>query len=167
MTKGERMERREVLKTGLTAAALGVTAPSLALADEQTERQTSGEKQPSKIQITETVLRYVAAWSERDPKRRLELVARTWVEDGTYIDVVRQGRGHENISAMIAKAVAPYPGYRFSLASGIETHNEYVRFSWLAGGTPDTPLYFKGTDIAVLGPDGRFKAIIGFVDAAP
>jgi hypothetical protein len=68
---------------------------------------------------------------------------------------------------MIGKAQAQFPGYRLSLASGIEAHNDYVRFSWAAGGSAEAPLYLAGTDFAVLAEDGRLKSVTGFVDAAP
>jgi hypothetical protein len=165
--EGEAMKRRDALKTGLAAFGFGSTALPLAAADEPFGEQPDERNKLSKIQVRETVLRYLAAWNERDAKRRLELVAHTWAEDGSYVDHARQAREHESISAMIAKAQIPYPGYRTALASGIETHHEYVRFSWVAGGVPDTPLYIKGTDVGIVAADGRFKAVIGFVDAAP
>jgi len=156
------MDRREAVKSALAAAVVGHTALLSGKAPEP-----AGDEQLPKAKVRETVLHYLAAWSERDDKRRLELVAQTWVEAGTYIDHAREGKGYESISGMIAKAQVPFPGYRIALASGIETHHEYVRFSWVAGGAPDTPLYIKGTDIGILAVDGRFKAVIGFVDAAP
>jgi len=51
--------------------------------------------------------------------------------------------------------------------SGIEAHNNFVRFSWAAGGTAEAPLYIGGTDFATLAPDGRIKTVAGFMDAAP
>jgi hypothetical protein len=117
--------------------------------------------------VNEIVVRYLAVWNERDPKRRHELVARTWTEDGSYIDRVREGVGHDRIDRMIATAQEHFPGYRLGLASGVEAHHDYVRFSWTAGGTPDAPLYLKGTDFAVIAGDGRLKSVIGFTDAAP
>ena len=53
------------------------------------------------------------------------------------------------------------------LASGIEAHHDYLRFSWAAGGTAEAPLYIKGTDFVVMAGDGRIKSVVGFVDAAP
>ena len=94
-------------------------------------------------------------------------MAKAWTEDGSYVDRVRQGHGHNEIDAMIATAQAHFPGYQLHLASGIETHHEYVRFSWIAGGTNEAPLYIKGTDVAVLAEDGRMRSVVGFVDAAP
>jgi hypothetical protein len=95
------------------------------------------------------------------------LVAKAWVEDGSYIDGAREGHGYDNISAMIGTAQEHFPGYRLHLASGIEGHHDYVRFSWVADGTMEAPLYIKGTDFAVLAKDGRLKSVVGFVDAAP
>jgi hypothetical protein len=117
--------------------------------------------------INEIVLRYLAVWNERDAQRRRALVAKTWTEDGSYIDRARDGVGHDRIDRMIATAQEHFPGYRLNLASGIEAHHDYVRFSWVAGGTAEAPLYLKGTDFAVIAGDGRLKSVIGFTDAAP
>ncbi len=119
------------------------------------------------MNVNEAVVRYVAVWNERDAKRRRALIAQAWAEDGSYVDRVREGVGHDAIDTMIATAQEHFPGYRVSLASGIEAHHEYVRFSWTAGGTADAPLYLKGTDFCVLARDGRLKTVIGFTDAAP
>jgi hypothetical protein len=162
---GDEMNRRDALKSALVAS-LGTAVSSLAVGQEQKE-QPEEERKRAVLKIRESVLRYLAAWNERDTKRRLELVSQTWTEDGTYVDHARQGHDHESISAMIAKAQIPLPGYRTYLASGIERHHEYLRFSWAAGGAPETPLYLKGTDIVVIAADFRFKSVIGFVDVAP
>ena len=113
------------------------------------------EKQMSNV--NETVVRYLAAWNERDPKRRRELVAAAWTEEGSYIDAHRHGHGHSAIDAMLAATQAQFPNYRLSLVSGIEAHNNFVRFSWGAG----------GTDFATLAADGRIKTVAGFTDASP
>jgi SnoaL-like domain len=107
--------------------------------------------------INEVVVRYVAAWNERDSRRRRDLIASTWREDGIYRDAHRHGEGHEAIDAMIDAAQRQFPGYRLALKSGIEAHNGYARFSWAAGGTPDAPLYLGGTDFVVVADDGRLE----------
>ena len=117
--------------------------------------------------INEIVVRYVAAWNERDPKRRRDLIANTRCEDGIYRDAHRHSEGHAAIDAMIDVAQRQFPGYRVALKSGIEAHNGYARFSWAAGGTSDAPLYLGGTDFVVAADDGRLKSVVGFVDAAP
>jgi len=156
------MERRDLLRT---IAAVGVASspllPRLANAQPQSQRRVVMSN------ANEAVVRYLAAWNEPDAKRRRELVAKAWTDDGTYVDAAREGRGHDSLDAMIATAQGHFPGYRLHLASGIETHHDYLRFSWVAGGTADAPLYIKGTDFVVVGGDGRIKSVVGFVDAAP
>src|SRR5262245_27859741 len=131
------MERRHLIKA---MVAVRVAAPPLsgrAMAAPQSERSTAMSN------VNEVVVRYLAAWNEREPKRRRELVAKTWTEDGTYVDQAREGRSHDGLDAMIAKAQEHFPGYRINLASGVEAHHDYVRFSWAAGGTAEAPLYIK------------------------
>jgi hypothetical protein len=117
--------------------------------------------------INETVASYIAAWNETDTSRRRAIIERTWSDDGTYLDSHRDGAGHAAIDQMIAAVQQRFPGYRFRLSSGIEAHHDRVRFSWSAGGTETAPLFFGGTDFAVLAEDGRFRAVTGFTDAAP
>ena len=117
--------------------------------------------------VNELIVSYLAAWNERDAKRRRELVAKTWTDGGSYIDAHRSGVGHDAIDAMIEATQKMFPGYRLYLVSGIETHNGYVRFSWAAGGTPEAPLYLGGTDFAVISKEGRLISVAGFTDAAP
>lgn len=117
--------------------------------------------------VNETVVNYLAAWNETDAGRRREIIARTWAEDGRYLDAHREGVGHAGIDAMIAAVQQHFAGYRFRLTSGIEAHHDSVRFSWVAGAAADAPLYFGGTDFAVLADDGRLRAVTGFIDAMP
>lgn len=117
--------------------------------------------------INETVIGYIAAWNETDGGRRRDIIARTWADDARYVDSHRDSTGHAEIDAMIAAVQERFPGYRFRLSSGIEVHHDRLRFSWIAGGTSDAPLYFGGTDFAVLATDGRLSAVTGFTDAMP
>jgi hypothetical protein len=117
--------------------------------------------------VNNTIVSYLGAWNETDPARRHTLVAQTWTEAGLYQDAHRAGTGHDEISAMIGTTQERFPGYRFRLVSGIEDHHGKLRFSWAAGGTPDAPLFFAGTDFAEFDGDGRFVRVIGFVDAMP
>jgi len=60
-----------------------------------------------------------------------------------------------------------FPTYRFRLADSVDAHNDRVRFTWQAGGTPDAPMRFIGTDFGVVAKDGRFESVTGFVDVGP
>ncbi|MFL5252262.1 MAG: nuclear transport factor 2 family protein [Rhodopila sp.] len=117
--------------------------------------------------VNQIVANYIAAWNETHADRRRNLIAQTWSDGGGYIDAHREGEGHTGIDAMIAGVQQVFAGYRFRLCSKIETHHDTVRFSWQAGGTDGAPLFFAGTDFAMLAPDGRFRTVTGFVDAMP
>lgn len=117
--------------------------------------------------VNELVDRYIAAWNERDPRKRRDLVARAYTEDANYTDPHRSGDGHEGISTMIATVQERLAGYSFRLKSEVDAHNDRVRFQWEAGGTKNAPLHFVGTDFGVVGSDGRLKSITGFVDEMP
>ncbi|HEY1934498.1 MAG TPA: nuclear transport factor 2 family protein [Acetobacteraceae bacterium] len=117
--------------------------------------------------VNEIVAGYIAAWNEADGGRRRDIIARTWSDDGSYLDSHRDSTGHAAIDAMIAAVQERFPGYRFRLCSGIEAHHNRVRFSWSAGGTDHAPLFFGGTDFVALAADGRMQAVTGFTDAMP
>ena len=118
--------------------------------------------------VTEVVDSYIAAWNERDAARRRELLAKTWTEDGSYVDPHRGGTGYDQLSAMIQTVHDVFaPAYRFRLASRVDEYSDRVRFQWEAGGTMDAPLRFVGTDFAILAGDGRFQSVTGFVDESP
>jgi len=109
------MNRRDMLLSA-TLMAAGIAGSQLS--SSAATAATNDEKKTPARNVNEAVVRYLAAWNERDASRRLELVAKAWTEDGTYLDRVRHGRGHNEIDAMIATAQAHFPGYQLHLASG-------------------------------------------------
>jgi SnoaL-like domain len=115
----------------------------------------------------ELVSRYIAAWNEREPRKRRDLIAKTYTEAANYTDPHRQGDGHGGIDTMIAAVQERFEGYSFRLKSDVDAYEGRVRFRWEAGGTDDAPLHFVGTDFGVIGTDGRFESISGFVDEMP
>jgi hypothetical protein len=118
--------------------------------------------------VTQTIDNCLAAWNERDTRRRRELIAKTWTENGSYVDPHRGGTRYDQLNAMIQTVHDAFtPEYRFRLASRVDEYGDRVRFQWEAGGTKDAPLHFVGTDFAIVGADGRFVAVTGFVDESP
>ena len=118
------MDRRTALKAvGVLALGLQVGAEALrpAEADNIDANEMIEARRRAMSNVNEIVVRYLSVWNERDATRRRDLVAKTWSEDGTYVDGARQGAGYGEIDAMIAKAQETFPGYRLALASGIET----------------------------------------------
>src|SRR5258708_30795069 len=171
------MERRDLIRA---IVAVGVASSPALSGSARSEPPDSGppdsgspnsgsesQRRIAMSNSNEVVVRYLAAWNEPEAKRRRELVAKAWTDDGSYVDAAREGHGHDSLDAMIATAQGHFPGYRLRLASGIETHHDYLRFSWAAGGTAEAPLYIKDTDFLVASGEGPFKSARCLIAAAP
>ncbi len=112
------------------------------------------------------VTHYLEAWNETDPTRRRALLAQGWAEGAHYHDPLMEGVGHEAIDALIQAVHNQFPGYRFQQVGPAEGHHSYVRFAWELG-PEGGPAPIAGSDIALLGPDGRIERVIGFLDRVP
>ena len=136
-------------RTALTA--MGVTASGLAVASPLRRADAATPVNPGRtaMDVNQAVVNYISIWNERDATRRRAMIAAAQQQS---VLPLPQGQS---------------PGWRMSLASGIDTHHNYVRFSWTVGGTAEAPLYTKQTVFAILAADGRFESVIGFSDAAP
>jgi len=115
--------------------------------------------------VAAVIDRYVATWNETDPGRRRELVARTWTEDGSYLDPVMAGEGHAGIDAMLQGVQDRFPGFRLRRTSGVDRHHDRVRFGWELG-PAGGPAAAGGVDFGTLAGD-RLRSITGFLDFAP
>jgi SnoaL-like domain len=109
---------------------------------------------------------YLAAWNERDPQRRAELIERAWAPDGRLIDPPLAGDGHEGISDVAAALHEHYADHRFERTSGVDAHHEHLRFAWQLVG-PDGTAAVAGIDVADLAPDGRLARVVGFFGELP
>src|SRR5216684_6092203 len=154
------MERRDLFRAIVAVGVLSGPARSEPPNSEPPNSEPKSQRRIAMSNSNEVVVRYLAAWNETEAKRRRELVAKAWTDDGTYVDAAREGHGHDSLDAMIATAQGHFPGYRLRLASGIEAHHDNLRFSWVAGGTAEAPLYIKGTDFVVVAGDGRIKSVV-------
>jgi len=113
--------------------------------------------------LTDLIDRYIATWNETDAGRRRELIARTWVEEASYLDPLLQGDGRDGIDAMIAQVQERYPAHRFRRTGEVESHHDRVRFTWdLAAEIGEAMV--QGTDFGIVTHDNRLRAITGFFD---
>ena len=110
---------------------------------------------------TATVDGYLAAYSEPDPDRRADLIARVWAEDGRLVDPPATGEGHEGISALADAVQQQFAGHRFRRTSAVDGHNDVLRSAWELVG-PDGAVALTGMDVGHLGADGRLREITGF-----
>ncbi len=106
---------------------------------------------------------YLAMWNEPDPEARRGLVARTLTEDATYLDPMMSGEGVDGISAMIEAARAQFPGHRFALHAGPDSHHDRLRFSWSLAANGGAPVAV-GTDYVTVSDDGRMRSVTGFLE---
>lgn len=113
--------------------------------------------------LNDLIDRYIAIWNETDDKRRRNLVARTFTEDGHYVDPMMKGDGHAGIDAMIKGVQERFPGHKIARTGAIDTHNGKVRFTWALGPEGGAPIV-GGVDFGTVAPDGRLSAITGFLD---
>jgi hypothetical protein len=109
--------------------------------------------------------RYIDAWNETDADRRRELVSHTWTEDGSYLDPLMSGNGHDSIATMIALAQQQFPGHRFELSFGPDAHNDRVRFAWRLHGPEGGAPVAAGADFGVVAEDGRLRSVTGFLES--
>jgi SnoaL-like domain len=116
-------------------------------------------------EFTPLIDRYIESWNETDPQRRRDMIARTWTDEGNYVDPLFAAKGHDGIDAMLQGVQAQFPGFRFRRTSEVDAHHDRVRFAWELG--PESgPAMAGGVDFGVV-VDGRLQAITGFLDFAP
>ncbi|GHF73351.1 nuclear transport factor 2 family protein [Seohaeicola zhoushanensis] len=109
---------------------------------------------------------YIALWNTTDAATRRAVLGRLWTPDARYRDPMMQGRGLDEIDAMIAAMQAKYmPALEFTLVSTPDGHGPYVRFSWGLGPAGAGPVAI-GTDVVRL-EDGRIAEVTGFLDLVP
>ena len=116
--------------------------------------------------ITATIDTYLAAWSETDPTRRAEVIARVWAPDGRLIGPPLAAQGHAGIGEMAAALQGQFPGHRFRRASGVDAHHNQLRFAWELV-SPDGAVVLSGLDVGELTEDGRLLRIAGFFGPLP
>ena len=115
--------------------------------------------------LTDLIHRYIDAWNETDAGRRHELVAGVWSDDGTYLDPLMSGAGHDEIAAMIGGAQQQFPGHRFELSFGPDAHNDQVRFAWRLYGPEGNAPVAAGVDFGTVAGDGRLGSVTGFLES--
>ncbi len=110
---------------------------------------------------TTTVDTHLAAYTEPDPARRGQLIARAWAEDGRLLDPPLTGEGHGGISAAADALLGHYADHRFRRTSAVDEHHGQLRYTWELA-APDGAVVLTGIDVAELAEDGRLARVTGF-----
>ncbi|MET0495785.1 MAG: nuclear transport factor 2 family protein [Actinoplanes sp.] len=110
--------------------------------------------------------RYLAAWNETDPARRRAAVEEVFAEEVRYVDPLAAVEGQAALDGLIGAVQGQFPGLVFSPGGPVDAHHDQARFTWHLGPAGGEPLVI-GFDVAELGPDGRIRTVLGFIDQAP
>ncbi|TYC67252.1 nuclear transport factor 2 family protein [Stappia sp. BW2] len=115
--------------------------------------------------LEETIDIYCAAWSERDPSRRQDLLGRSVTDGIRYTDpgtdVVGIAALVDHISGVLSKSA----GAKIVRTSGIDTHHGAARFAWQMVKADGTTLP-EGLDVVWINEEtGKLKTVLGFFGA--
>lgn len=112
--------------------------------------------------LEETIDIYCAAWSERDPAHRRELLDRVVTIDIRYTDPETDVRGRADLVDHISGVLAGRVGAKIVRSSAIDAHHDTARFAWRLVKADGTALP-EGLDIvSVDAPSGKLKTVLGF-----
>jgi hypothetical protein len=113
------------------------------------------------------VRRYLAAWNATDPQARRARIEEAFTPDVRYVDPLAAVEGHDGLGQLIGAAQEMFPGLVFTSGGPVDAHHDQARFVWHLGpaGGGEPPVV--GFDVAELGPDGRIRTVLGFIDRAP
>jgi len=114
----------------------------------------------------EAIDAYVDAWNSSDSETSRRLVEQALTEDALMAYPRFEARGWEGISEMIVTYKQQFPGYNIELTSNVEEHHGWARFGWRMLDA-DGSVVGEGEDVGVVGDDGRFAKMIGFLNPLP
>ncbi len=109
---------------------------------------------------------YLDMWLEPDEGARAARIARVFTEDGRHVDPNADARGHDGLAAMLTAVHAQFPGFGMRQTSGVDLHNDQLRFGWELVAADGTPVV-AGIDVGELAEDGRLRRITGFWGELP
>ena len=98
-----------------------------------------------------------AVFSEHDPERRLETIARNYTEDVLWTDPDGTTQGHEALNEQAQKLLDRMPGFVFSAAGPVHVSRD-LGFLAFNVGVPEQPPAVSGFDVALV-RDGRIAVL--------
>lgn len=112
--------------------------------------------------LEETIDLYCAAWSERDPGYRRELLNRVVSEDISYTDPDTEISGCADLVDHISGVLAGRVGAKIVRTSVVEIHHGKARFAWHLVNADGSALP-EGLDIVSINEQtGKLNSILGF-----
>ena len=108
---------------------------------------------------------WFAAWAVEDPDARLSALARITADDVRFNDRYSAIAGREELAAHIGAAQRFMPKMRMERRGDARHCQGIVLADWAAL-APDGQERGSGSNVYVLGPDGRIESVTGFWHAA-
>jgi len=96
-------------------------------------------------------------FSERDPKRRLEVIARNYTEDVIWTDPDGTTQGREALNEQAQKLLDRMPAFVFSAAGPVHVSRDLGLLAFNLG-VPEQPPAVSGIDVALV-RDGRIAVL--------
>jgi hypothetical protein len=104
-----------------------------------------------------------AVFSERDPERRLRVIARNYTEDVIWSDPDGTTQGHEELNEQAQKLLDRMPDFVFSAAGPVHVSRDLGLLAFNLG-VPEQPPAVSGIDVAVV-RDGRIARLYTLLTA--
>lgn len=109
------------------------------------------------LEFNQLVDRYMAAWNEKDPEIRHELVTGLWAEDARYYNRVFVCTGRDQIEYAIGRSHDEYygKGFTFKSQNNAYGHHNGVKFNWVMASAATGEVDMFGQDFVLLDDQGR------------
>jgi SnoaL-like domain len=104
-----------------------------------------------------------AVFNERDPKRRLDVIARNYTEDVVWSDPDGTIQGHEAMNEQAQTLLDRMPDFVFSAAGPVHVSRDLGLFGFNLG-VPKQPPAVSGVDVAQV-RDGRIAVLYTLLTA--
>jgi hypothetical protein len=111
--------------------------------------------------MDEVLSAYFAAWNEPDIEMRRRLLSQCVESDTELVDPTGRWRGVVGLADRIERYRVAAPRTTVVLASGVDAHNDVVRYAWVII-DPEGRTILDGLDVAERTPGGRLRRILMF-----
>ena len=116
--------------------------------------------------MDELLATYFAAWNEPDSEQRRGALERAVIPDVELVDPTGRWQGVAGLVDRIGNYQASAPGTRVVLGSGVDAHNDVIRYGWRIVDGQGREL-MQGIDVAERAGDERLRRILMFHGPLP
>ena len=116
--------------------------------------------------VDNVIADYFAAWNEQDPDQRRSTLERCLTDDAVLVDPTGRWQGVAGLAERIGRYQSAAPNTEVVIASGVDTHNDLVRYAWKIVDQHGADV-IEGIDVAERVDDGRLKRILMFHGPLP